>query len=725
MRAEGELGQEIGYLLDAERALVEKAVEVAGRVHAGQQRKSGDAFITHPVAVARILAELRLDAVTLAAAILHDAVEDTSLSLAEIEQSFGDEVASLVDGVTKLTQLEDRSHLEAEAENLRKMFLAMAQDVRVMMIKLADRLHNMRTLKALSQARQKAIAQETLEIFAPLAHRLGMSRLKWELEDLALRHLDPPAYREIAEKVADKRQEREAQILAIVSSLTEALQQHGIAAEVQGRPKSFYSIYQKIKREGRDFREIYDLIAVRVLVENARECYGVLGIVHTLFTPIPGRFKDYIAMPKSNLYQSLHTTVLGADGRPFEVQIRTFDMHHTAEYGIAAHWIYKEGETDPRFNQRLAWLRQVLEIQGDLTEPHEFFESMKIDLFSDEVFVFTPKGMVLELPRGATPIDFAYRIHTDVGHATIGAKANGHIVPLDYHLHNGDIIEVLTSRAAKGPSADWLQFATTSTAKNRIRQWFKAKNREENIRQGRELLEREARRLGLDPESLVKEDWLAEIGRRHRYGSGDDLLAAIGYGGFSVGQVISKLREKLPATPPPALVESLPERWQKAASDSSGVVVQGADNLLVHLAGCCSPVPGEPIVGYVSRGRGITIHRTNCYNLRHLEQDSGRFVEVAWAGSGAAPKDVRSTYTVEIEVRALDRPGLLADVATILAANRVNILSAKARGYRNATAAVTAVVEIRNIGELSRLIDQLGTLPEVISVQRVARQKAT
>ncbi|MHB1505965.1 MAG: RelA/SpoT family protein [Sulfobacillus sp.] len=696
---------------------------MASRVHEGQHRKSGDAFITHPLAVAQILAELRMDGVTLAAAILHDSVEDTSLSLAEIERELGAEVASLVDGVTKLTQLEDSTHLEAEAENLRKMFLAMAQDVRVMMIKLADRLHNMRTLKPLSLPRQKAIAQETLEIFAPLAHRLGMSRLKWELEDLALRHLDPVAYRDIADKVADKRKEREAQIAAIVGALTEALEQHGIRAEVQGRPKSFYSIYQKIKREGRDFKEIYDLIAVRVLVDSARECYGVLGIVHTLFTPIPGRFKDYVAMPKSNLYQSLHTTVLGADGRPFEVQIRTMEMHHTAEYGIAAHWIYKEGQTDPRFNQRLAWLRQVLEIQGDVNEPHEFFESMKVDLFSDEVFVFTPKGMVLELPRGATPIDFAYRIHTDVGHRTIGAKANGHIVTLDYQLRNGDIIEVITSKTARGPSADWLQFANTSTAKNRIRQWFKVKNREENVRQGRDLLEREARRLGLDPELVVKEEWLTEIGHRHRYGSADDLLAAIGYGGFSVGQVISKLREKLPPAPPELIAEPAVERVRRPANASSGIVVQGADNLLVHLAGCCSPVPGESIVGYVSRGRGITIHRTDCYNLRHLEQDSGRLVEVHWAG--AVHKEATGSYTVEIEVRALDRSGLLADVATILAANRVNILSARARGYRNATAAVTVVVEIKNIGELSRLIEQLGTLPEVISVQRVARQKAT
>ncbi|MHB1981412.1 MAG: RelA/SpoT family protein [Sulfobacillus sp.] len=723
MKAHDDLASGLDYLLAEDRSLVERAVAMASRVHEGQHRKSGDAFITHPLAVAQILAELRMDGVTLAAAILHDSVEDTSLSLAEIERELGAEVASLVDGVTKLTQLEDSTHLEAEAENLRKMFLAMAQDVRVMMIKLADRLHNMRTLKPLSLPRQKAIAQETLEIFAPLAHRLGMSRLKWELEDLALRHLDPVAYRDIADKVADKRKEREAQIAAIVGALTEALEQHGIRAEVQGRPKSFYSIYQKIKREGRDFKEIYDLIAVRVLVDSARECYGVLGIVHTLFTPIPGRFKDYVAMPKSNLYQSLHTTVLGADGRPFEVQIRTMEMHHTAEYGIAAHWIYKEGQTDPRFNQRLAWLRQVLEIQGDVNEPHEFFESMKVDLFSDEVFVFTPKGMVLELPRGATPIDFAYRIHTDVGHRTIGAKANGHIVTLDYQLRNGDIIEVITSKTARGPSADWLQFANTSTAKNRIRQWFKVKNREENVRQGRDLLEREARRLGLDPELVVKEEWLTEIGHRHRYGSADDLLAAIGYGGFSVGQVISKLREKLPPAPPELIAEPAVERVRRPANASSGIVVQGADNLLVHLAGCCSPVPGESIVGYVSRGRGITIHRTDCYNLRHLEQDSGRLVEVHWAG--AVHKEATGSYTVEIEVRALDRSGLLADVATILAANRVNILSARARGYRNATAAVTVVVEIKNIGELSRLIEQLGTLPEVISVQRVARQKAT
>lgn len=710
-----ELFHEIQYLPPEDQERVKAALALAEKVHHGQVRKSGDLYVSHPIAVALILAELRLDAVTLMAALLHDAVEDTSLTLDEIRQSMGSEVAVLVDGVTKLTQLEDHSRIEAEAENLRKMFLAMAQDVRVMLVKLADRLHNMRTLKPLSLHRQKAIAKESLEIFAPLAHRLGISRLKWELEDLALRYLDPEAYRNIAEMVALKRKEREAYLQDVTEMLEKAVLEHEIPAEIQGRPKSFYSIYQKLAREGGDFSQIYDLIAVRVLVPTVRECYGVLGIVHTLFKPIPGRFKDYIAMPKSNLYQSLHTTVVGPAGRTFEVQIRTMDMHNTAEFGIAAHWIYKEGRTDPRFDQKLAWLRQVLEMQGDLKEPHEFFETLKVDLFSDEVFVFTPKGMVVDLPRGATPVDFAYRIHTDVGHSCVGAKSNGHIVPLDYQMRNGDIIEVVTTKVPRGPSYDWLSFVKTSTARNRIRQWFKAKNKDENIRVGRELLEREARRLGIEPEDLLKEDWLEEVSHRFNYPGIDELLAAIGYGGFSVGQVISKLREKLPAPEIPTS-ESRPSTG--FGQPSKGIRVKGTDNLLVKLAGCCSPVPGEPIVGYVTRGKGVSVHRADCPNMRTLEAEGERLVEVTW------DRTSRDAYDVEVEIRALDRSGLLADVANIVATHRVNILSAKARGYRNQTAVVSVVMEIRNLGELSRILDQIRSLPEVLSVERVARKKA-
>ena len=708
------LEAEISYLSAEDQGRVMAALRLAEGAHRGQLRKSGDAYISHPLAVTSILAELHLDAITIQAALLHDAVEDTSLTLDEIRATCGEQVAALVDGVTTLTQLEDRSRVEAAAENLRKMFLAMAQDVRVMMVKLADRLHNMRTLSALSPLRQKAIAKETLEIFAPLAHRLGMSRLKWELEDLSLRYLDPVGYREIANMVAETRDEREARIQAVTETLRQELAAHGMKAEIQGRPKSFYSIYQKLQREG-DFSRIYDLIAVRVLVETVHDCYVVLGIVHNLFKPLPGRFKDYITLPKSNLYQSLHTTVLGPRGRPFEVQIRTFDMHRTAEFGIAAHWIYKEGHADPTFDQKLAWLRQALENQGDMKEPGEFFETLRGDLFSDEVFVFTPKGMVVDLPRGATPVDFAYRIHTDVGHRCIGARASGRIVPLDYRLKNGDIIEIITSKSPRGPSQDWLSFVRTSTARNRIRQWFKAKNREENVRLGRDLLEREARRLGLEPDDLLRQEWLQEVSERFHYQSADDLLAAIGYGGFSVGQTLSKLREKLSV---PVLPGEAPSAETGFGRPSEGVRVRGADNILAKLAGCCSPVPGDPIVGYITRGKGVSVHRTDCPNMIALAAESERLVEVAW------DRGARDTYSVEIEVRALDRSGLLADVASIVATTKVNIVSAKARGYRNQTAAVTVVLEIHNLGELSHIMEQLHALPEVLSVERVSHRKA-
>ena len=710
------MASKLEYLTPHEREEVARAHTFAAHFHEGQLRQSGEPYIIHPEAVAEILADLEMDAVTLQAAFLHDVVEDTSASLEEIGRTFGPEVAQLVDGVTKLSLLEDRSQLEQEAENLRKMFLAMAQDVRVILIKLADRLHNLRTLKHLPPLRQRRIAQETLEIYAPLAHRLGIYRLKWELEDLSLRYLEPDVYQNLSELIRQRRNDRETYIEAVAAELREKLLEHGVDAEVSGRPKSFYSIYQKM-RQGKDFSEIYDLVALRIIVDSVKDCYGVLGIVHTLFTPIPGRFKDYIAMPKPNLYQSLHTTVVGPGGQPVEVQIRTREMHRTAEFGIAAHWIYKEGHSDPRFDQKLGWLRQLLEWQGETRDAREFLESLKIDLFADEVFVFTPKGQVHDLPAGATPVDFAYRIHTDVGHRCVGARVNGRIVPLDHRLQNGDIVEILTNKGSSGPSLDWLQFVQTSTARSRIRTWFKQKNREENAKLGRDMVEREARRVNLSPDDILRPEWLEDMSRRLHYGSIDDLFAAVGYGGLNSQQVVSRLRDRLPE---PA--REIPESDARAFSDygkpTNGVRVRGADNLLVRFSRCCTPVPGDPIIGYVSRGKGVTVHRLECPNAKALMQEGDRIVEVAW------DQGLQQNYPVEIEVHALDRSGLLADVAQAVAETRLNILSARARGYRNRTALVQVVMEIHHLGELRGIIERLRHLPDVYSVERVARQKA-
>jgi len=710
-----DVASKLDYLTPHEREEVARAHTFAAHFHEGQLRQSGEPYIIHPEAVAEILADLEMDAVTLQAAFLHDVVEDTSAGLDEIGRTFGPDVATLVDGVTKLSLLEDRSQLEQEAENLRKMFLAMAQDVRVILIKLADRLHNLRTLKHLQPVRQRRIAQETLEIYAPLAHRLGIYRLKWELEDLSLRYLEPEAYQTIAELVRQRRGDRERYIEQVAQEVMTHLVEHGVGADISGRPKSFYSIYNKMK-QGKDFTEIYDLVALRVIVESVKDCYGVLGIVHTMYTPIPGRFKDYIAMPKPNLYQSLHTTVVGPGGLPVEVQIRTQEMHRTAEFGIAAHWVYKEGRSDPSFDHKLGWLRQLLEWQGDLRDAREFLETLKIDLFADEVFVFTPKGQVHNLPAGATPVDFAYRIHTDIGHHCVGARVNGRIMPLDHKLENGDIVEILTSKSSQGPSLDWLQFVQTSTARSRIRSWFKAKNREENAKLGRDMVEREARRVNLDPSEIMRSEWLEDMARRLHYGGVDDLFAAVGYGGLSAPQVVTRLKDRLPEPP-----VSIPEEDKQAFADygkpMNGVRVRGADNLLVRFSRCCTPVPGDPIIGYVTRGKGVTVHRAECPNAKALLSEQDRIVEVTW------DQGLQQNYPVEIEVHALDRAGLLADVAQAVAETRLNILSARARGYRNRTALVQVVMEIHHLGELRGIIERLRHLPDVYSVERVVSAK--
>jgi len=702
------------------KVLVERAYQYAANAHNGQYRISGDQYISHPLGVAKILADLQLDVITISAAILHDVVEDTSVTLEDIEKEFGKEIAMLVDGVTKLSRIEYKSKEEQQLENYRKMFLAMAKDIRVVLIKLADRLHNMRTLKYMPTAKQREIAQETLEIFAPLAHRLGISSIKWELEDLSFRFLDPECYYDLVEKVKQKRQEREKLVKESIAVLSERLQAVGIKADIQGRPKHFYSIYRKMQRDHRDLSEIYDLLAIRVIVDSVKDCYGALGIVHTLWKPLPGRFKDYIAMPKSNMYQSLHTTVLGLHGQPLEIQIRTWEMHRTSEYGIAAHWRYKEGYkgADRNFDQKLSWLRQLLEWQQELRDPREFMETLKLDILTDEVFVFTPKGDVIDLPKGSVPIDFAYRIHTEVGHRCIGARVNGKMVPLEYKLNNGDIVEIITSKQSTGPSLDWLNIVASPETKNKIRQWFKKEKREENIAKGRELLERESKKFGYEWHVLIKGDRLSEIAKKMNMSNEGDLLAALGYGAVTPHAVISKLieaykKEVRGSTPPDVsrlLAELKPKRAKK--QDSHGILVKGESGVLVKLARCCNPVPGDIIIGYITRGRGVSVHRADCPNILNNSAEHDRMIEVAW------DINTDSSYKVAIEVIANDRLGLLTDIMSVASETKISITSVNAKVSKNKVANIELILEISNISELELVMAKMRRVKDVYSVHR-------
>lgn len=711
------------YYPKFDRALVERAYLFAKEAHAGQFRNSGEAFIVHPLEVACILAELGLDITSIVAGLLHDVVEDTSVTMDEIEAEFGTEVGFLVAGVTKLGKIEYKSKEDRHAENLRKMFLAMARDIRVILIKLADRLHNLRTLEHHPVPKQREIAQETLEIFAPVAHRLGIYKIKWELEDLSFRHLEPDKYYELGERIAKKRKEREDYINLVISKLHNKLEEAGIKGDISGRPKNFYSAYRKMVEQKKDLSEIYDLIAVRVIVETVRECYATLGIVHTMWKPIPGRFKDYIAMPKPNMYQSLHTTLIGPLGEPFELQIRTVEMHRTAEYGIAAHWRYKEGgrPTDPGFEKKLSWLRQILEWQHELRDAREFMESLKIDLFSDVVFVFTPKGDVLELPSGSIPIDFAYRIHTEIGHCCVGAKVNGRIVPLDYQLKNGDIVEILTSKQSSGPSQDWLSIVKTSQAKNRIKQWYKKEKKEDNILRGRELLEKELRRQGFDSSSFYKLENKDNLCQRFGFQTEDNLYAGIGTGTISATTVIRKVREELrkredlssilPENDPGSLVKT-PEKREQI---STGIQVKGVKDLAVHLSHCCNPLPGDRIVGYITRGRGVSVHREDCPNIvHHFESESERVVEVSWD-----EEDVPTTYQVEIEVHAFDRPHLTTDIMNTIADTRTVINAVNARAKKDKMALINLKLEIRDIEHLYAIMQKVNLVSDVLEVHRV------
>jgi (p)ppGpp synthetase, RelA/SpoT family len=717
----------------ARNAIVDKAYRFAEVAHRNQLRNSGEDYILHPLEVALILAELEMDEATIAAALLHDVVEDTEYSLADIEREFGPEVTLLVDGVTKLGRIEYKSKVEQQVENLRKMFLAMAKDIRVILIKLADRLHNMRTLKYHSVQKQKEIAQETLEIFAPLANRLGIFRIKWELEDLSFRYLKPQEYYDLVERIALKRREREAYINEVIVQLRDRLNEVEIYADIAGRPKHFYSIYRKMITQHKELSEIYDLIAIRVIVESVNDCYGALGIIHTLWKPIPGRFKDYIAMPKPNMYQSLHTTLIGAHGEPFEIQIRTCEMHRTSEYGIAAHWKYKEGSSKEcsnkdsgnkagsvNFEQKLSWLRQLLEWQHDSRDAGEFMESLKIDLFADTVFVFTPKGDVVELPAGSCPIDFAYRVHTDVGHRCVGAKMNGRIVPLETKLANGDILEILTSKQGGGPSRDWLSFVKTSQAKNRIRQWFKKEQREDNIVRGRESLEREVRKLGLDPANVLKPENLLAIGKSQNFVGIDDLYAAVGDGILTSNKVLMRLREELTkeereklqlAALRQAEVKTPNQSYGKA---SHGVRVKGVENVLVRFSHCCNPLPGDAIIGYITRGRGVSIHRQDCSNiLSHSLEERERVVEVVWDAQ------MDTTYPVDIQIFGMDKPRLVTDVMNVVLDTRTHILGINARVGKDSTAHIQLRIEIRNLEQLKMVMHKIRRIKEITEVKRI------
>ncbi len=714
-------------------ALVEKAYLYAAEAHRGQMRKSGEPYIIHPIAVARTLAELMLDATTVAAGFLHDCVEDNDgICREDIEREFGAEAALLVDGVTKLNRLDFTSKEEQQAETLRKMFLAMGKDVRVVLIKLADRLHNMRTLKFQKPERQKPIAKETLDIYAPLCHRLGLFTIKPELEDLSLRYIDPEGYRQLREMVGQKLQERKEVVELIMQVLREELKKEGIQCEVTGRPKHFYSIYRKMKTQGKSFDQIHDLFAVRVIVDSLKDCYAALGVVHLLFMQVPNRFKDYISMPKGNMYKSLHTTVLGQTGelrgQTFEVQIRTHEMHQTAEYGIAAHWRYKEGRQIDKLDDKLYWLRQLLDWQNETRDSEEFMNALKTDLFSDEIFVFTPKGDIINLPKGATPIDFAYRIHSAVGNRCVGARVNQHIVKLDEELNTGDFVEIMTNSSSKGPSRDWINICKTSAAKSKIRAFFKKELREENLERGRDMLELEAKRQNFILGHLIRSEYLEPVYRRYSLHSLDDLCIAVGVGALSSGQVINRLIDEyrknrhidvLPEIKPqPRPQTRTQDREEKAKEYSShGIVVEGVDDvdMPIHLARCCTPMPGDDIVGFITRGRGISVHRRDCTNMKSLLREPERFRAVRWG------HDEEEVFEVSLSIVACDRNGLLADISHMLAQQEVSIVEVAARANRknaSPTTTIRLVVQIKGLKKFDDVVNRLRNLSDVLEVIR-------
>lgn len=708
------------YLPQAKCDDVTKAYNLAEEAHKDQRRVSGEPYILHPLAVAQILADMKIDTTTITASLLHDVVEDTSYTLEDIKKMFGKEVAFLVDGVTKLSRLNYRTKEDQQLNSMRKMFLAMAKDVRVVVIKLADRLHNMRTLRYMRSDKQKRIAQETLEIFAPLAHRLGIFNIKWELEDLSFRYLEPDKYYDLVDQMKQKRHVREEIVNEAIDVLKKALDEAHIHCEINGRPKHFYSIYKKMKKDNRDLSQVYDLFAIRVIVDDVKDCYGVLGIVHSLWKPLPYRFKDYIAMPKPNNYQSLHTTVIGTRGQPVEIQIRTWEMHRIAEYGVAAHWRYKEGNQTANkdaFDEKMGWLRNLLEWQ-DTSNPKEFVNDLKLDAFSDEVFVFSPRGDVIDLPQGSIPIDFAYRIHTDVGHRCVGAKINGKIVPLDYKLKNGDIVEIITSKVGK-PSLDWLNIVGSSESRSKIRSWFKKENREENIAKGLDALERECKRLGHDWKALNVGGRLGRVAKQMNAGSEDDLVAAVGYGGFAVNTVLIKLLElhkkdlqkQEEKTNSLAALEKLKTK-KPVKHNGTGILVKGEPGLLVRLAKCCSPVPGDPIIGFITRGRGVSVHRADCPNVTHGQNDVDRLIDVEWDYDG------NERFEVNMEIVAYDRTGIMAEIMATLAEMKISILSVNAKTSDTKNVTIHMGISIKDLAQFEFVATKIRRLKDVYAVER-------
>ena len=720
-------------------SMIEKAYHVASEAHKNQFRKSGEPYIIHPLNVAIILADLELDKETIVAGILHDVVEDTVMTEEDLKREFGEDVALLVDGVTKLEKIplsagenQPDEKLEMQAENLRKMFLAMAKDIRVIMIKLADRLHNMRTLKYKTPESQKRIAKETLEIYCPIAQRLGISKIKVELDDLSLKYLEPDVYYDLVNQIAMRKSAREKYIQSIVDEVSEHIANAGIKAKVDGRVKHFFSIYKKMKNQHKTLDQIYDLFAVRIIVDTVKDCYAALGVIHEMYKPIPGRFKDYIAMPKANMYQSLHTTLIGSTGQPFEIQIRTFEMHKAAEYGIAAHWKYKEAsdgkKVEAQEEEKLVWLRQILEWQRDMSDNREFMNLLKndLDLFSDNVYCFTPTGEVKNLPAGSTPIDFAYSIHSAVGNKMVGARVNGKLVTIDYEIKNGDRIEIITSQNSKGPSRDWLNIVKSTQAKNKINQWFKAELKEDNVVKGKELLSNYCKTKSINLSDLLKPDYMEAIMRKYGFREWDAVLAAIGHGALKEGQIIGRMQElyerdhKKELTNEEVLA-SIAEAGALAAAKptqkkaKSGIVVKGIADLSVRFSKCCSPVPGDEIVGFVTRGRGISIHRTDCVNMMNLpEMERARLIDAEWE----APENTGEKYVAEIKIFANNRNGLLADISKALTEKNINILSMNTRTSKQGLATLQTTFEIQSREELNRVIDKIRGIESVLDIER-------
>ena len=703
--------------------LIQQAYQYACSKHGDQCRKSGEPYIIHPLNVAYILSTIELDDETICAALLHDVVEDTEATHEDLEREFGAEIAQMVDGVTKLGKLQYTSLKEQQVEDYRKMFLAMGKDIRVILIKLADRLHNMRTLKFLSRDRQIANAQETMDLYAPLANRLGMYSLKWELEDLSFKYLYPEEYREIVEGLDKKRDERLAFIDKIMEQIKLELKKQRIDAEITGRAKHLYSIYRKMKRDNTTLDQIYDLFALRIIVNSVKDCYAALGVVHDLYNPMPGRFKDYIAVPKANMYQSLHTTLIGEKATPFEVQIRTWDMHRIAEFGIAAHWAYKEAGKDKKVTvtvteDKLSWLRETLEWQKDMQDPEEFLNTLKTELFEDEVYVFTPKGDIKVLPKGATPIDFAYNIHAEVGHRMTGCKINNRMMPIVTKLKNGDIVSIITSDTAKGPSRDWLKFIKSYSAKTKIQQWFKKEQREENIIRGKELVEKEIKRIGMTHESLFKQEYINATLNRYKFNTLDDMYSAVGFGAISQAKIIARMLEEYKKEHKEEEIESKIEQLSKekkyqTKSDKSGIIVKGLDNCLVKLSKCCNPVPGDNVIGYITKGRGVSVHTTECANIKELLEDTDRIIDVEWI-----KEEHSGVYTVDIEVFANDRDGLLADVIKVIGDTKIRIIAVNAKTSKERIATLELTVEVQNLDSLNKTLKAIRKVDSVYEVKR-------